>query len=129
MLNGIARVCRFPVQLSMRALRADERPWSQLPGWMCLYEVFFTDSRLWFPLPLLPTSYAAVRDIVLIQFTPAAMRNVVVVLVMGAEVGIDVDLRFFKELANISRNLRTLNTFYINIYSRYDILRRSEQSA
>lgn len=57
------------------------------------------------------------------QFTPAAIQNVVAALVMGAEVGIDVDLRFFEELANISRNPGTPNTFYINIKFRHGILR------
>lgn len=51
------------------------------------------------------------------------MRNVVAALVIGDEVGIDVDLRFFAELANISRNPGTPKTFYINIKSRYHILR------
>ncbi|KAL0753699.1 hypothetical protein Bca101_091367 [Brassica carinata] len=51
------------------------------------------------------------------------MRNVVAALVIGAKVGIDIDLRFFEELANISRNPGTPNTFYINIKSRYGILR------
>ncbi|KAL0756162.1 hypothetical protein Bca101_093830 [Brassica carinata] len=123
MLDGIARICRFPRQLQMRAPTADERPWTTPPGWMCLYEVFFTHSHLWFPLPRLLTSYAAAWDIALTQFTPPAMRNVVAALVLGSEVGIDVDLRFFEELANISRNPWTPNTFYINIKSRHDILR------
>ncbi|KAF3609894.1 hypothetical protein DY000_02048530 [Brassica cretica] len=123
MLDGIARTCRFPRQLQMRAPTADERPWTPPPGWMCLYEAFFTHSRLWFSLPRLLTSYAAARDIALTQFTPAAMRNVVAALVLGAEVGIDVDLRFFEELATISRNPGTPNTFYINIKSRHGILR------
>ena len=123
MLDGIARTCRFLRQLQMRAPTADERPWTPPPGWMCLYEAFFTHSRLWFSLPRLLTSYAAARDIALTQFTPAAMRNVVAALVLGAEVGIDVDLRFFEELATISRNPGTPNTFYINIKSRHGILR------
>lgn len=38
------------------------------------------------------------------------MKNVVAALVMGAEVGIDIELRFFEELANISRNPGTPNT-------------------
>lgn len=90
----------------MRAPRDDERPWTPPPGWMCLYEAFFTHSHLWFPLTRLLTFYAAARDIALTQFTPAAMRNVVSALLMGAGLGIDVDLRFFEELANISRNQR-----------------------
>ncbi|KAL0701752.1 hypothetical protein Bca4012_057874 [Brassica carinata] len=80
MLNGIARTCRFPRQLQMRALTVDERPWTPPFGWMCLYEAFFTHSRLWFPLPRLLTPYAAARDIALTQFTLAAMRNVVAAL-------------------------------------------------
>lgn len=123
MLEVIARTCRFPSRLQMRVPTSDERPWTAPPGWVCLYEAFFTHSRLWFPLPRLLTLYAAARDIALTQFTPAAMRNVVVALVMGAEVGIDVDIRFFEELANISRNPGTRNTFYINIKSRHGILR------
>lgn len=68
-------------------------------------------------------SYAETRDIALTQFAPAAMRNVVAALVMGAEVGVDIDLHFFEELENISRIPGTLHTFYINIKSRYVILR------
>ncbi|KAL0886158.1 hypothetical protein Bca101_010141 [Brassica carinata] len=120
-LDGIARVCRFPVQLSRRTPRADERPWTPPPGWMCLYEAFFTHSRLWFPLLHLLTSYAAARDIALTQFTLAAMQNVAA-LVMGTEVGINVDLHFFEGLVNISKNPGTPNTFYLNIKSRYGIL-------
>ncbi|KAF3493813.1 hypothetical protein DY000_02053209 [Brassica cretica] len=56
-------------------------------------------------------------------FDPNTMRNVVASLVIGAEVGIDIDLRFFEELANISKNPGTPITFYINIKSRYGILR------
>ena len=56
-------------------------------------------------------------------FDPNTMRNVVPALVIGAKVGIDIDLRFFEELANISWNPGTPNTFYINIKSRYGILR------
>ena len=129
MLVSIARTCRFPRQLQMRAPNDDESPWTPPPGWMCLYEAFFTHSRLWFPLPRLLTSYAAARDIALTQFTSAAMRNVVAALVLGAEVGIDVDLRFFEELANISKNPGTPNTFYINIKSCYSILRGRENRA
>lgn len=79
-LNRIARACRFLMQLSMLAPRADERPWTPPQGWMCLYEAFFSHSRLWFPLPRLLTSYAAARDIALTHFTHAAMRNVVAAL-------------------------------------------------
>ena len=59
MLDGIARTRRFPRQVQMRPPNADERPWTPPPGWMCLYEAFFTHLRLWFLLPnrpwILPT--------------------------------------------------------------------------
>ncbi|KAF3507960.1 hypothetical protein F2Q69_00005848 [Brassica cretica] len=82
--------------LQMRAPNDDESPWTPPPGWMCLYEAFFTHSRLWFPLPRLLTSYVAARDIALTQFTSAVIRNVVAALVFRAEVGIYLDLRFFE---------------------------------
>lgn len=63
MLQGIARICCFPSQLTMRVPRDDERPWNLPPGWMYLYDAFFTHSHLWFPLLCLLTSYAVARDI------------------------------------------------------------------
>ncbi|KAF3498858.1 hypothetical protein DY000_02053210 [Brassica cretica] len=81
-----------------------------------------SDSRpvaIWRPVQMLDRSLYSDR---FVCSSGCSLERVFGKLVL-ASVGIDIDLRFFEELANISRNPGTPNTFYINIKSRYGILK------
>lgn len=57
-LKRMRKKCGFSREIEVRLPLKEERPWSAPPGWICLYSQYFLQSRLWFPLPRLLTSYA-----------------------------------------------------------------------
>ncbi|KAF3570865.1 hypothetical protein F2Q69_00060346 [Brassica cretica] len=99
----------------------EERPWSAPPGWICLYSQYFLQSRLWFPLPRLLTSYATKRDVAISQMSPVAIRNMVISLVLGAEADVDVDAEFFEMISQM--NLITGETFSVSIKARCRLMK------
>ncbi|KAF3559660.1 hypothetical protein F2Q69_00011966 [Brassica cretica] len=107
------RKCGFSREIETRLHSNEERPWSDPPGWICLYSQYFLHSRLWFPLPRLLTSYATKRDVAISQMSPAAIRNMVISLVLGAEVDVDVDAEFFEMISQM--NFITGKTFSVSI--------------
>lgn len=82
-----------------------QRPWTLMDGYVCLYESFFTDSGLWFPLPRLLVEYCVRRKITISQLTHAAIQNMVVILALAAEASFDVDCDSLEEKSRIKRNL------------------------
>ncbi|KAJ4905725.1 myosin heavy chain-related [Raphanus sativus] len=79
--------------------RADQRPWSAPVGYHCIYESFFEkDSKLWFPIPRLITSYCFRRGIALTQLMTGAIRIAVALMVMASEIGVAMSDRIFEEL-------------------------------
>ncbi|KAG5388404.1 hypothetical protein IGI04_029945 [Brassica rapa subsp. trilocularis] len=115
-LRRMWKKCGFSQEIEAQVLLEKERPWSAPPGWVCLYSLYFLQSRLWFPLPRLLTSYAVKRDVAISQMSPAAIRNMVIALVLGAEVDVDVDVEFFKMISQM--NFITDETFSVSIKAR-----------
>lgn len=69
--------------------RADQRPWSPPIDFCCVYESLFgKDSKLWFLIPRLITSYCMRRDVALTQLMVVAVRIVVALMVMAAEIDV-----------------------------------------
>ncbi|XP_018509041.1 uncharacterized protein LOC108869292 [Brassica rapa] len=115
-LRRMWKKCGFSQEIEAQVLLEKERPWSAPPGWVCLYSLYFLQSRLWFPLPRLLTSYAVKRDVAISQMSPADIRNMVIALVLGAEVDVDVDVEFFKMISQM--NFITDETFSVSIKAR-----------
>ena len=82
--------------------RSDQRPWSPPVGYCCVYESFFgEDSRLWFPIPRLITSYCFRRGIAISQLMNGAVRIAVALMVMAAEIDVSLTVRIFEELTQV----------------------------
>ncbi|EOA29216.1 hypothetical protein CARUB_v10025490mg [Capsella rubella] len=77
--------------------KSRRRPWDAPEGYICLYEDFFSDCGLWFPLPQFLASYCARREIAFSQLTVASVRNAVGLAILAAAVGVVVDLDLFEE--------------------------------
>ena len=76
-----------------------QRPWSPPLEFQCVYESFFQkNSRLWFPIPRLVTSYCVRRDIAMTQLMIGAVRIAVALMVMAAEIDVSMSVRIFEEL-------------------------------
>ncbi|XP_013629747.1 PREDICTED: uncharacterized protein LOC106335701 [Brassica oleracea var. oleracea] len=86
--------------------RADQRPWSARIGFYCVYESLFEkDSKLWFPIPRLITSYCSRRDIALTKLMIGTARIAVALMVMAAEADVSMSVRFFEELTQTQPKL------------------------
>ncbi|EOA23141.1 hypothetical protein CARUB_v100036992mg, partial [Capsella rubella] len=77
--------------------KSRRRPWDAPEGYICLYEDFFSDCGLWFPLPQFLASYCARREIAFSQLTVASVRNAVGLAILAAAAGVVVDLDLFEE--------------------------------
>lgn len=79
--------------------RDDQRPWSPLAGYHCVYEAYIQDdTKPWFPIPRLIKSYAFRRDVAISQFLNGSFRIAVTLIVMAAEIDISLNVRAFEEL-------------------------------
>ncbi|EOA29449.1 hypothetical protein CARUB_v100255920mg, partial [Capsella rubella] len=77
--------------------KSRRRPWDAPEGYICLYEDFFSDCGLWFPLPQFLASYCARREIAFSQLTVASIRNAVGLAILAAATGVVMDLDLFEE--------------------------------
>ncbi|KAJ4905821.1 Uncharacterized protein Rs2_09479 [Raphanus sativus] len=81
---------------------SDQKPWSPPLGYQCVYESYFQkDTRLWFPIPRLVTSYARRRDAAISQFLNGSYRLAVALMVMAAENDVSLSVRAFEELTSV----------------------------
>ena len=76
-----------------------QRPWSPPVGFQCVYESYFqNETRLWFPILRLVTSYARRRDAAISQFLNGSFRLSVALVVVAAEIDVSMSVRTFEEL-------------------------------
>uniref|UniRef100_A0A0D2ZVC2 Uncharacterized protein n=1 Tax=Brassica oleracea var. oleracea TaxID=109376 RepID=A0A0D2ZVC2_BRAOL len=110
----LANCCRNGV-IEARIPGEDERPWMVSDGWLCVYDFWFTEHHLWFPLPRLLLAYCDEHLIALAQLTPAAIRNIVVALFTAADIGVHMSLCLFERIAHITRCDKTDGAFYVSM--------------
>ncbi|KAH0903029.1 hypothetical protein HID58_042532, partial [Brassica napus] len=109
-----ANCCRNGV-IEVRIPGEDERPWTVPDGWLCVYDFWFTEYHLWFPLPRLLLAYCDEHLIALAQLTPAAIRNIVAALFTAADIGVHMSLNLFERIARITRCDKTDGAFYVSM--------------
>ncbi|KAF8088102.1 hypothetical protein N665_0553s0003, partial [Sinapis alba] len=76
----------------------EQQPWTPSLGYQCGYESYFRkDTKLWFPIPWLITSYCFRRDVAISQFINGSFRIAVALMTMAAEGNISMSVRTFEE--------------------------------
>ncbi|KAF8116002.1 hypothetical protein N665_0024s0027 [Sinapis alba] len=75
-----------------------QRPWTPPVGYACVYESWFTNCRLWWPLPEILTTYCSRLKIALGQYIANGIRIMVALMVLAAELDITMSVRLFEEL-------------------------------
>ncbi|XP_033139728.1 meiosis-specific protein ASY2 [Brassica rapa] len=99
----------------------EQRPWSPPMGYQCVYESYFKDqTKLWFPIPRLITSYAFRRDIAISQLLNGSLRVAVMLMVMAAEMDISMSVRVFEELN--STKAEPNGIFSVKMRASYNVL-------
>lgn len=81
--------------------RPTDRPWNPPKGYICLYETYFKQCHIWFPLSTLLITFAHRHRLAISQLTPAAICNFVGVLTFGVEGGFRVNSCCFEEMTTL----------------------------
>ncbi|KAF8087738.1 hypothetical protein N665_0569s0002 [Sinapis alba] len=98
-----------------------QRPWTPPAGYACVYESWFTNCSLWWPLPEFLTTYCHRRRIALSQYTANGIRILVTLTVLAAESGISMSVRIFEELTTPSITAKT-RFFYGKMVPKYNVI-------
>ncbi|KAF8050380.1 hypothetical protein N665_1983s0001 [Sinapis alba] len=98
-----------------------QRPWTPPSGYACVYESWFVNSSLWWPLPEFLTTYCNRRKIALGQYTANGIRILVTLTVLAAELGIKMSARLFEELTTPSITAKT-GFFYGKMVPKYNVI-------
>ncbi|KAF8053853.1 hypothetical protein N665_1370s0003 [Sinapis alba] len=98
-----------------------QRPWTPPSGYACVYESWFVNSSLWWPLPEFLTTYCNRRKIALGQYTVNGIRILVTLTVLAAELGIKMSVRVFEELTTPSITAKT-GFFYGKMVPKYNVI-------
>ncbi|KAF8095406.1 hypothetical protein N665_0334s0026 [Sinapis alba] len=98
-----------------------QRPWTPPSRYVCVYESWFNNCRLWWPLLELLTTYCSRRKIALGQYTANEIRIMVALMVLAAELDIKMSFRLFEELTTPSITAKT-GFFYGKMVSKYSVL-------
>ncbi|KAF8096221.1 hypothetical protein N665_0315s0007 [Sinapis alba] len=98
-----------------------QRPWTPPAGYACVYESWFTNCSLWWPLPEFLTTYCHRRRIALGQYTANGIRILVTLTVLAAELGISMSVRLFEELTTPSITAKT-GFFYGKMVPKYNVI-------
>ncbi|KAF8100948.1 hypothetical protein N665_0213s0013 [Sinapis alba] len=98
-----------------------QRPWTPPVGYACVYESWFTNCSLWWPLPEFLTTYCHRRRIALGQYTANVIRILITLTVLAAELGISMSVRLFEELTTPSNTTKT-GFFYGKMVPKYNVI-------
>ncbi|KAF8100014.1 hypothetical protein N665_0233s0016 [Sinapis alba] len=98
-----------------------QRPLTPPSGYACVYESWFVNSSLWWPLPEFMTTYCSRRKIALGQYTASGIRIMVTLTVLAAEFYIRMSVRLFEELMTPSITAKT-GFFYGKMVPKYNMI-------
>ncbi|CAH8259433.1 unnamed protein product [Arabidopsis lyrata] len=93
--------CDAPSSIETRIPALSERPWSAPAGFLCVYESFFTECDLTFPIPGFLLEYVARREMALSQLSVAAIRNAVGLVRLASRCGVVVRSSHYEEVTKI----------------------------
>ncbi|KAF8099149.1 hypothetical protein N665_0250s0011 [Sinapis alba] len=98
-----------------------QRPWTPPSGYACVYEPWFINCSLWWPLPEFLTTYCSRWKIALGQYTANGIRIMVTLALLTAELGIRMSVRLFEELTTPSVTAK-MGFFYGKMVPKYNVI-------
>ncbi|KAF8107317.1 hypothetical protein N665_0123s0008 [Sinapis alba] len=84
-----------------------QRPWTPPAGYACVYESWFLNCSLWWPLPEFLTTNCSRQKIDLGQYTANGIWILVTLTVLAAELGIKMSAHLLEELTTPSITMKT----------------------
>ncbi|XP_010445353.1 PREDICTED: uncharacterized protein At3g60930, chloroplastic-like [Camelina sativa] len=123
----MARWSRMPEGLVFRVPESHERPWAPPTGFIALYEHYFSECGLWFPLPEFLMRYCARRRIAISQLSVGGIRNAAGLAILGTNCGVEVDVYFLEEATKFMKVRGSPGYFYTSAKSGHQIIVGAEK--
>ncbi|XP_023634633.1 meiosis-specific protein ASY2-like [Capsella rubella] len=121
-INEMLDVCGLGrSRVSILIPHKTQHPWTPPKGYICLYEMYFTRYRLWFPLPELLSQYTHRRKLAISQLAPASICNIVGILTLASEVGTRVPVMCFEEMTVLKKS-RVAGNFTMNMREKQNVI-------
>lgn len=116
----LSSLCWHPSWRS-ESLKRLNAPSDAPEGYMCLYESFFTYCKLWFPLSYMFVKYYERRGMAFTQPTTVGVGHMVILVMLGSELGIPVSVKMFEEMTSISSGSAP-GSFYIKMKPKFKLI-------
>ncbi|XP_024013566.1 meiosis-specific protein ASY2-like [Eutrema salsugineum] len=87
-----------PPGIIIQVPEPEERPWDAPEDFICVYEAYFREAGLTFPLPRLLFAYCNRCGCAIVQLQPASIANFVGILQLGRDIRTRINVAQFEEL-------------------------------
>ncbi|KFK40784.1 hypothetical protein AALP_AA2G040500 [Arabis alpina] len=91
-LRHLRKTCRILEEIVLVAPSPAHRADTPPAGYMTLFENYFDQCLLWFPLPRFLMRYLAVHGVCLAQINPRGVRHLLGIYVLSRECGVDISI-------------------------------------
>ncbi|KFK30093.1 hypothetical protein AALP_AA7G216000, partial [Arabis alpina] len=91
-LRRLRRHCGISEEIVLVAPSPADRADAPPAGYMTLFENYFDQCLLWFPLPRFLMRYLAVHGVCLAQINPRGIRHLLGIYVLSRECGVDISI-------------------------------------
>ncbi|KFK27516.1 hypothetical protein AALP_AA8G393400, partial [Arabis alpina] len=89
-LRHLRKSCGIPEEIVLVAPTPADRADAPPAGYMTLFENYFDQCLLWFPLPRFLMRFLAVHGVCLAQINPRGIRHLLGIYVLSRECGVDI---------------------------------------
>ncbi|XP_024010466.1 uncharacterized protein LOC112085481 [Eutrema salsugineum] len=96
--SGAMLIGGAPPGIIIQIPEPEERPWDAPEDFICVYEAYFREAGLTFPLPRLLFAYCNRRGCAISQLQPAMIVNFVGILQLGRDIHAHINVAQFEEL-------------------------------
>ncbi|CAA7042902.1 unnamed protein product [Microthlaspi erraticum] len=100
-LTALAKRVGFSGCVEFRIPKEHERPCDAPPGWICVYECFFTEFGMKFPLPFLLLRFAAERGVDVRQLTHGVFRHMIFTEALAKAANVMFDRHLFENVTDL----------------------------
>ncbi|XP_024015003.1 meiosis-specific protein ASY2-like [Eutrema salsugineum] len=117
-----------PPGIIIQVPEPNERPWDAPEDFICVYEAYFREAGLKFPLPRLLFAYCNRRGCAISQLQPASIVNFVGILQLGRDIRTHINVVQFEELFIMKVSAAKSWFLSVNCNPKFDLVTGNKAS-
>ncbi|XP_024004943.1 meiosis-specific protein ASY2-like [Eutrema salsugineum] len=117
-----------PPGIIIQVPELDKRPWDAPEDFICVYEAYFREAGLKFPLPRLLFAYCHRRGCAILQLQPALIVNFVGILQLGRDIRAHINVAQFEELFIMKVSAAKSWFLSVNCNPKFDLVTGNKAS-